>query len=491
MKAQEESIAIHPEGDEAKTSMAAGEQYPLARKLETFGGIVEVEWDPRGGMGMHGGLVYFIEFLKVSGLWEKFVDECPLTYRSPNAPSKSEILGTILFSVLSGHRRYAHISGISGDAILPGLLGISQFRSEDSVRRAFEKADEEALTLWMDKQMDVTYAALLRQEWILDLDGTVKTLYGRQEEARVGYNPGKPGRPSHIYHSMILTAAKLVLNVDTMRGDIGYGNDAMMLGCEERGLVYLFKLKITNRVGELLVRMERSKDGADWSVAGKGWEGAWREIQLQGWDKKRRVLVLRRRIAEAAREEQSGQFLLGGEAWKVDGEVRYEYAVLATNLGEGGVLGVAQLYRDRADAENVFDELKNQWGWTGYSTKDLKRSQLMARMVALIFNWWSIFTRMGTGKKHGEAITTRPMFQQAVVRRTKHANQTRLSISSIHAKACQAAGLLDRISSWLKKFMVDAEQLQTGARWDLMLHRIFAELGGFALNPDGPQGALA
>ena len=242
-----------------------------------------------------------------------------MTYRSPNAPSKSEILGTILFSVLSGHRRYAHISGISGDAILPGLLGMSQFRSEDSVRRAFEKADEEALTLWMDKQMDVTYSALLRQEWILDLDGTVKTLYGRQEEARVGYNPGKPGRPSHIYHSMILTAAKLVLNVDAMagnetasaysrdgifgwldardrndwptmlRGDIGYGNDAMMLGCEERGLGYLFKLKITNRVGELLVRMERSKDGADWSAAGKG------------WDKKRRVLVLRRRIAEAAR----------------------------------------------------------------------------------------------------------------------------------------------------------------------------------------------
>ena len=159
----------------------------------------------------------------------------------------------------------------------------------------------------------------------------------------------------------------------------------------------------------------------------------------------------------------------------MDGEARYEYAVLATNLGESGVLGVAQLYRDRADAENVFDELKNRWGWTGYSTKDLKRSQLMARMVALIFNWWSIFTRMGTGKKHGEAITTRPMFQQAVVRRTKHANHTRLSISSIHAKACQAVGVLDRISSWLKKFMVDAEQLQTGARWDLF--RVMTRIG--------------
>jgi hypothetical protein len=25
---------------------------------------------------------------------------------------------------------------------------------------------------------------------------------------------------------------------------------------------------------------------------------------------------------------------------------------------------LAQAYRDRADAENMFDELKNQWGWT-------------------------------------------------------------------------------------------------------------------------------
>jgi len=30
----------------------------------------------------------------------------------------------------------------------------------------------------------------------------------------------------------------------------------------------------------------------------------------------------------------------------------------------------------------MFDELKNQSGWAGFSTADLKRSQLAARMVA-------------------------------------------------------------------------------------------------------------
>ena len=49
----------------------------------------------------------------------------------------------------------------------------------------------------------------------------------------------------------------------------------------------------------------------------------------------------------------------------------YEYVVLVTTLRDE-LCTLAQHYRDRADIENVFDELKNQWGWGGYTTKDLK-----------------------------------------------------------------------------------------------------------------------
>jgi hypothetical protein len=147
---------------------------------------MQVHWEEDPGISPHGMLTYFLEFLHVSGIWEEFVEQCPLHYSSPNAPTKAEILGTILCSVLSGHRRYAHITGIRGDSVLPKLLGIACLRSEDSIRRAFANQDEDALTLWMDRQTDKTFAALLEQEWVLDLDATIKTLYGRQEEARVG-----------------------------------------------------------------------------------------------------------------------------------------------------------------------------------------------------------------------------------------------------------------------------------------------------------------
>ncbi len=115
----------------------------------------------------------------------------------------------------------------------------------------------------------------------------------------------------------------------------------------------------------------------------------------------------------------------------------------------------------------------------------------MARIVALIYNWWSIFTRIGTGVSRGEALTTRPLFQQAVVRRSRHANQTKLSISSIHAESRKAAMLLDRISEWLKQFIKPAEQLDQRLRWGEMLTRIFVEFGRFPLGDKSECQALA
>ena len=186
--------ALHRLGEQTGEAV----DYPGPHRVETLGGPMQVSWEEDPGISPHGMLTYFVEFLHLSGIWAEFVEQCPLRYSSPNAPAKAEILGTILCSVLSGHRRYAHITGMRGDSVLPKLLGIACLRSEDSIRRAFAQQDEEALTLWMDRQTNKTFAALLEQEWVLDVDATVKTLYGRQEEARVGYNPMKPGRPWHV-----------------------------------------------------------------------------------------------------------------------------------------------------------------------------------------------------------------------------------------------------------------------------------------------------
>ena len=110
--------------------------------VDTFAGRIHVEWDSDAAVTPMGQLPFFIEFLKVSGLLDAFVSDCPLRYSSPNAPDVRDVLGTLLLSVLAGHKRYAHITAIRGDGVNPELLGMSKVASEDSVRRALAHMDE-------------------------------------------------------------------------------------------------------------------------------------------------------------------------------------------------------------------------------------------------------------------------------------------------------------------------------------------------------------
>jgi len=162
-----------------------------------------------------------------------------------------------------------------------------------------------------------------------------------------------------------------------------------MREAERRGLPYLFKLRLTSNV-KRLIKKTFSKN--DWTDAGQGWQGREDTLRLQGWSRQRKVAILRRRLKESltvAGRDKEGQLALGFIEIG-PGADAYEYGVLVTSLdGEQEVLTLAQLYRDRADSENPFDELKNQWGWAGFTTRDLPRCQLMARFIARLRNLMS------------------------------------------------------------------------------------------------------
>jgi hypothetical protein len=53
----------------------------------------------------------------------------------------------------------------------------------------------------------------LNTPWILDIDTTIKTLFGKQSGAEVSYNPHKPGRPSHALHTYFVSNLRMVLDV--------------------------------------------------------------------------------------------------------------------------------------------------------------------------------------------------------------------------------------------------------------------------------------
>jgi len=156
----------------------------------------------------------------------------------------------------------------------------------------------------------------------------------------------------------------------------------------------------------------------------------------------------------------------------------YEYCVLVTSVDEE-LSAFGSLYRDRADAENIFDELKNQWGWGGFTTHDMARCRLAARLIALFYNWWNIFVRLAEPDRHMEAITSRPLLLHAIATRIRHARQTALKIASSHAKAIPAAKALRAVIEFLRELAKSAEQLPLLQIWQGILARAFqAFLGG-------------
>ena len=77
-------------------------------------------------------------------------------------------------------------------------------------------------------------------------------------------------------------------------------------------------------------------------------------------------------------------------------------------------------------AENPFDELKNQWDWAGFTTSDINRCQIMARLIALVCNWSTLYMRLADPNRHREGLTTRSLLLNAVGPQTRRAGQVRL-----------------------------------------------------------------
>lgn len=210
-----QDLTTHPLGEtQSKALIPVAE--PVA--VDTFGGRLHVEWNPQAAVTPLGQLPFFIDYLHVSGLFDEWVSRCPLQWSSPNAPTKTDVLGTVLLSVLSGHQRYAHINALRGDGVNPDLLGMSKVVSEDSVRRSFSKIPEDQGIPWLQGSLHRVYSPVLSVPWILDVDTTIKMLCGQQEGAEVGYNPHKPGRPSHTYHTYMIANLRLILEVEVQSG---------------------------------------------------------------------------------------------------------------------------------------------------------------------------------------------------------------------------------------------------------------------------------
>jgi hypothetical protein len=520
-------IESHP-GDESETLESVRQigSWPV----NTPGGRFHAEWDPGGPVSREGQLIFFFQFLAAGARWSEFLKDCPLSYRGGRGSGAENVLGTAMLSILSGHWRYAHINGVRGDTLNAGLLGMTKTVSEDTVRLGLQRIEPQEGLRWLRRHILASISPVLHLAWVLDIDTTVKTLYGYQEGAEIGYNPHKPGRASHVYHSYFVAKLRVSLGVEVMpgkshsskeglpglwaileelprsqwpmfiRGDCGYGNEGILTQCEERGLPYLFKLKHTMKV-KSLVRVAMQEQGR-WLEAGAGWEAMEATLKLAGWSRRRRVVLVRETVARVESTRRRGrrgpgqeQRLPGTEAeeWQAQATPwSGKISVLVTNT-EGPDFTTEKMpfhYRQRADAENAFDELKNQWGWNGFTTRKLGPCRLMANFIALIYNWWHLYARFYDEAHHREAITSRPTLMQGVARQVRSGGQNTVRISILHERGDAVAKAVALISQEIHRLSLNTEQLNPLQRWTVLLDRVLRHFLGGKRLPGFPEEVL-
>ena len=113
----------------------------------------------------------------------------------------------------------------------------------------------------------------------------------------------------------------------------------------------------------------------------------------------------------------------------------------------------------------------------------------MARLVALIYKWWSLFVGLVEPERHAEAITSRPELLHGVGRVTQSGRQRTVTVTSTHEKAARTQKRQSGVGRFLSKLREAAEQWSRAGIWRIILSRVFIRfLKGRIIGTPYPPG---
>ena len=272
--------------------------------------------------------------------------------RSNNQISSVDVMLSWFYGLALGAERFEHFTRYRGDRLLGELLGIERFGSPDTLRRLFLRFGYREVTEVSERLMRFSLRRMrpILLGHTLDLDSTVLCRYGEQEGSLKGYNPKKPGRPSH--HPLVaflaegrrllwavlrsgnsgsangcveflkqaLTVLPAGQKIGLVRADAGFFEKRLLEYLEGQELPYIIVARLTQIVRKLVIHQIPSK--ACRAVA-RGIEVADLEVSLPNWKTvRRRFICLRQEISE--RPQASGRRLIDCPG--------YTYRVMVTSV---------------------------------------------------------------------------------------------------------------------------------------------------------------
>lgn len=325
--------------------------------------------------------------------------------RSNNQISSVDVMLSWFYGLALGAERFEHFTRYRRDRLLGELLGVERFCSPDTLRRLFLRFNYREVTEVSERLMGYSLASMrpILLGHTLDLDSTVLCRYGEQEGSLKGYNPHKPGRPSH--HPLVaflaegrrllwavlrsgnsgsangcvefLRQALTVLpkghRIGLVRADAGFFEKRLLEYLESQQLPYIVVARLTAVVRKLVIHQIASRA---WRVVARGVEVADLEVSLPNWKAvKRRFVCLRQEIAE--RPEARGRRLIDYPG--------YTYRVMVTSVPYAAEV-VSRMYVGRADSENRIKELKEDLSLDTFCLKSFDATDAAFRMGCVLYN---------------------------------------------------------------------------------------------------------
>lgn len=333
-----------------------------------------------------------------------------ITYRERNNRyTISELLLALIYPMILGLENVEVSALLKTNGVFQYLTGLPAFPDPTSLRR-FLIRSAPTLLPELCAAHDALRARFLCLPTVpsslwLDCDSTVRTLFGHQEGAAVGYNPRQRGRRS--YHPLLIREAHLD---DILGGLLRPGNatsadriqelikDVMLMlprgvavrlradaGFYDGDFVSFLKEKCISFVivADCTGPIKRRLSGLRYQRVSSAISMAKFHYQPMRWGDKERFVVLRKKLPDDPAIPQGTLLTLN----------RYAYRVLTTNLPLTSY-GVFQFYDDHAGVERVIRTLNDDYPFGRAATNNFEANALYAELSMLAYNLISWFKRL-------------------------------------------------------------------------------------------------
>lgn len=422
----------------------------------------------------YGGLLPVATMLEKLG-FEELVEETLTIQRLTKAMPGYRFVLAMVLALYVGFSRLNHLRFLEREPMLKGILKVLRLPPQCTFWRFLA-----SLHLNVAGQILRLQEAMRRRVWeaahvdlktiTLDTDTTVHTLFGHQMGGRKSYNPKNRGKKSYqpiltflaetreyvagelrngdrptgkqIARHLEGVFAAVPRSAETIyaRADSGFYCNEAVEAYEKAGARFIISARKTSRLVDEL-------KAATWTGSPQTDADGQCEFRYQpeGWSQAHRFIALRyikKKPAPAAENPEQYQLFDTPE---------YSYRVFVTDMS-GGIALLAWFYNQRAGAENLIKEAKNDAGLADHPSGRWSMNCVYFQLAMVAYNlncWLMLFNREEEAKVdtlgHTTLATARLKFLFLAARIWRHAGRVGVSYSDHYAEQPLFERLMTRL----------------------------------------------